>query len=42
MDLLDNPLLHQALAPRPGDPHAEPRKRLLDALLQMRKRAKLR
>jgi hypothetical protein len=41
MDLLANPLLRQALAPRDPDPHAEPRKRLLDALLQMRERAKM-
>jgi hypothetical protein len=41
MDLLDIPLLRQALAPRDPDPHAEPRKRLLDALLQMRERAKM-
>ena len=42
MDLLDNPLLRRTLAPQPGpDPHAEPRKRLLDALLQMRKRAEM-
>jgi hypothetical protein len=42
MDLLDNPLIRRTLAPQPGpDPHAEPRKRLLDALLQMRERAKM-
>jgi hypothetical protein len=42
MDLLDNHLFRQALAPQPGsDPYAEPRKRLLDALLQMRERAKM-
>ena len=34
MDLLNNPLLRRTLAPQPApDPHSEPRKRLLDALL---------
>lgn len=41
MDLLNNPLLRRTLAPQPDDPHAESRKRLLDALLQMRKRAEM-